>query len=226
MESSLLPESDICFLATLDDARDDADDVDMHRVKNNTKQSFLSLFPSVFLNGLRACWKRTRVCRVQKSIFFPERFLQKKHAHARFGKGPMQRAALRLLFSSSSAASSAKPTSSSSSARGGHRRPSCSSSAKSSTNRNFPTKRVLTASAFACCYRFVSMSSSSAAAAAAAAAAGASRFSEYNSPPPFVVETGSACDKAIIFLHGLGDAGRGWSDIPNQSSLGDIKNVR
>jgi len=70
------------------------------------------------------------------------------------------------------------------------------------------------------------MSSSSAAAAAAAAAAGASRFSEYNSPPPFVVETGSACDKAIIFLHGLGDTGRGWSDIPNQSSLGDIKNVR
>ena len=49
MESSLLPESDVCcFLATLDDARDDEDEVDMHRVKNNNKRSLLSLFPSVF----------------------------------------------------------------------------------------------------------------------------------------------------------------------------------
>ena len=51
-------------------------------------------------------------------------------------------------------------------------------------------------------------------------------FTEYNSPPPFVVETTPGnCDKSIIFLHGLGDTGRGWSDIPNQSALGD-KNCR
>ena len=58
-------------------------------------------------------------------------------------------------------------------------------------------------------------------------------FTEYNSPPPFVVETlvergggTNNCDKSIIFLHGLGDTGRGWSDIPNQSALGEIKNCR
>ena len=61
---------------------------------------------------------------------------------------------------------------------------------------------------------------------------GGESFTEYARPPPIVVETtgGGAgprrCDKAIIFLHGLGDTGRGWSDIPNQSSLGEIENVR
>ena len=55
---------------------------------------------------------------------------------------------------------------------------------------------------------------------------GSESFTEYSRPPPFVVETGRRCDKAILFLHGLGDTGRGWSDIPNQSSLGEIENVR
>jgi len=55
---------------------------------------------------------------------------------------------------------------------------------------------------------------------------GSESFTEYARPPPFTVETGPSCDKSILFLHGLGDTGRGWSDIPNQSSLGEIDNVR
>jgi hypothetical protein len=59
MESSLLPESDVCcFLATLDDARDDEDEVDMHRAKSNNKRNSppfsLSLSGGVFLNGFCA----------------------------------------------------------------------------------------------------------------------------------------------------------------------------
>ena len=59
-----------------------------------------------------------------------------------------------------------------------------------------------------------------------ASAAKKPEFAEMMSPPPFVFETGGACDKSIVFLHGLGDTGRGWSDVPQQSQLRDIPNAR
>jgi len=34
-------------------------------------------------------------------------------------------------------------------------------------------------------------------------------FSEYERPKPYVVETGESCDKVVVFLHGLGDTGKG-----------------
>ena len=120
----------------------------------------------------------------------------------------MQRAA-RALFSSSATSSTTRASESSTRRR-----------LKRHTNNGSTKVGVLatTASiAFGCCYRFVSMASSSS----------SQSFTEYNSPPPFVVETTTGnCDKSIIFLHGLGDTGRGWSDIPNQSALGEIKNCR
>ena len=142
----------------------------------------------------------------------------------------MHRAAARALFSSSSSSSSssrALPQKS--------RRPQHSSITKGSfalkTFAGVFTTTCCSAVALSCWssrgVKLVSMSSG--------VSNGGESFTEYARPPPIVVETTGGgggggpprrCDKAIIFLHGLGDTGRGWSDIPNQSSLGEIDNVR
>ena len=141
----------------------------------------------------------------------------------------MHRAAARALFSSSSSSSSSRALPQKS------RRPQHSSITKGSfalkTFAGVFTTTCCSAVALSCWssrgVKLVSMSSG--------VSNGGESFTEYARPPPIVVETTGGgggggpprrCDKAIIFLHGLGDTGRGWSDIPNQSSLGEIENVR